>query len=240
METLVGVVRRRLRRGLASSPMKRCGSVTSSSRFDWKWPDWFPPAVEIPHPFPNAKPVPEPALADVTADGQPANTTGDTQVDAYLRDEMRRWQEDFGFDESVLVEIIGRSLHAFRPFLLFRGGHDAIQEVCRDAHDEADRSRRRLNRGGEFGQAGREETVQRGTYLFNAIEAAAADWLQDKTLENVDPEVPAGGWSRPATNALRIAGKRRQFRGTHDRFRTARLACQRECPFGDRPLGMGR
>ena len=57
----------------------------------------------------------------------------------------------------------------------------------------------------EFGQAGREETVQRGTYLFNAIEAAAADWLQDKTLENVDPEVPAGGWNRPATNVLRIA-----------------------------------
>ena len=21
--------------------------------FDWKWPDWFPPAVEIPRPFPN-------------------------------------------------------------------------------------------------------------------------------------------------------------------------------------------
>ena len=110
-------------------------------------------------------PAPEPALADAAADGQPANTTGDTQVDAYLRDEMRRWQEDFGFDESVLVESIRRSIHAFRPFLLFRGGRDAIREVCRDAHDEADRSRRRLNRGGEFGQAGREETVQRGTYL---------------------------------------------------------------------------
>jgi formylglycine-generating enzyme len=172
--------------------------------FDWKWPDWFPPAVEIPHPFPNAHPAPEPALVDASADGQPVNTTGDTQVDAYLRDEMRRWQEDFGFDESVLVESIRRSIHAFRPFLLFRAGRDAIREVCRDAHDEADRSRRRLNRGGEFGQAGREETVQRGTYLLNSIEAAAADWLQDKTLENVDPEVPAGGWSRPATNVLRI------------------------------------
>jgi formylglycine-generating enzyme len=174
--------------------------------FVWQWPDWFPPAVEIPRPFPKIKanPVPEPALADSALDGQPANTTGDSQVDAYLRDEMRRWQEDFGFDESVLVESIHRSIHAFRPFLLFRGGRDAVREVCRDAHDDADRSRRRLNRGGEFGQAGREETVQRGTYLFNAIEAAAADWLQDKTLENVDPEVPAGGWIRPGGTVLRV------------------------------------
>jgi formylglycine-generating enzyme len=144
------------------------------------------------------------SLADNSPDGQPVHTTGDSQIDAYLRDEMRRWQDDFGFDEPVLAESIQRSIHAFRPFLLFRGGREAVQEVCRDAHDDADRSRRRLNRAGQFGRAGREDTVQRGTYLFNAIEAAAADWLHDKTLEHVDPEVPAGGPPRVAATVLHV------------------------------------
>jgi formylglycine-generating enzyme len=169
-------------------------------------PSLFSPVGGNSPEAPNQKPGEEPSLSDNASDGKPVNTTGDSQVDAYLRGEMRRWQEDFGFDETVLVESIRRSIHAFRPFLLFRGGREAVQEICRDAHDDADRSRRRLNRAGQnFGRAGREETVQRGTYLFNSIEAAAADWLQDKTLENVDPEVPAGGWTRGTASVLHVA-----------------------------------
>jgi formylglycine-generating enzyme len=145
---------------------------------------------------------------DTSVDDSPeiakAPTTGDSQIDAFLRDEMRRWQDDFGFDESILVGCIERSIHAFRPFLLFRGGREAVQEVCRDAHDDAERSRRRLNRGGQFGRAGREDTLLRGTYIINAIEAASADWLQDKTLENVDPEVPTGGRTHRTAVALHI------------------------------------
>ncbi len=169
-------------------------------------PSWFSPAGGNSPEAPNSKAAKEPSLSDAASDGKTPNTTGDSQVDAYLRGEIRRWQEDFGFDETVLVESIRRSIHAFRPFLLFRGGREAVQEVCRDAHDDADRSRRRLNRAGQnFGRAGREETLQRGTYLFNSIEAAAADWLQDKTLENVDPEVPAGGWTHGAGTVLHVA-----------------------------------
>lgn len=141
---------------------------------------------------------------DDSAETTKGPTTGDSQIDAFLRDEMRRWQDDFGFDESVRVTCVERSIHAFRPFLLFRGGREAVQEVCRDAHDDAERSRRRLNRGGQFGRAGREDTLQRGTYVLNAIEAASADWLQDKTLENVDPEVPVGGRTHRTATALHV------------------------------------
>ena len=163
------------------------------------WLSWLSPAGGNSPEVPTSKAGEEPSLAGAASDGTTGGTTGDTEVDAYLRGEMRRWQEDFGFDETVLGETIRRSIHAFRPFLLFRGGREAVQEVCRDAHDDADRRRRRLNRGGQsFGRAGREDTVQRGTYLLDSIEEAAADWLQDKTLENVDPEVPRGGWPQVA------------------------------------------
>ena len=158
-----------------------------------------------------------------------ACTTGDSQIDAYLRGEMRRWQEDFGFDETILAETVRRSIHAFRPFLLFRGGREAVQETCRDAHDDADRSRRRLNRGGEFGRAGREETVARGTYVLDSIDSAAAAWLQDKTLENIDPEVPRGGWTRESASlfAARGAGQYRQFGGASRLSRSTGLAHER-------------
>ena len=144
------------------------------------------------------------AASDEATETAKGPTTGDTQIDASLRDEMRRWQDDFGFDETVLAASLARSIHAFRPFLLFRGGREAVGEVCRDAHDDAERSRRRLNRGGQFGRAGREETLQRGTYVINALEAASADWLQDKTLENVDPEVPTGGRTHRTAAVLHV------------------------------------
>jgi formylglycine-generating enzyme len=183
--------------GVAVNETQRLRDAQTALGGDWL--SWLSSAVGNSPEVRSSKAREEPPLADAASDAKMGNTTGDSQVDAYLRGEMRRWQEDFGFDETVLGETVRRSVHAFRPFLLFRGGREAVQEVCRDAHDDADRKRRRLNRGGQtFGRAGREDTVQRGTYLLNSIEEAAADWLQDKTLENVDPEVPRGGWPQVA------------------------------------------
>ena len=144
-----------------------------------------------------------PASIEKTADARsgavpvasPATTTGDSQIDAFLGDEMRRWQEDFGFDDDALHAGIRRAIHAFRPFLLFNGGREAITEVCRDAHEEAGRTQRRLGRVTRpLGRAGGEEATRSGAFAFSAIEAAASDWLQDKTLANVDPQLPEGGW----------------------------------------------
>jgi len=153
----------------------------------------------------NADLAKPPALLPTSADGHALITTGDSQIDALLGDEMRRWQEDFGFDARVHDEALRRALHAFRPFLLFAGGREAVPETCRLARDEADRTRRRMVRtAGVFGRVGREDTILRGTYVFNAIETAAADWLQEKTVDNVDPQVPQGGLSVLPPSGLRV------------------------------------
>ena len=34
----------------------------------------------------------------------PALTTGDSQIDAFLRDELGRWQDEFGFDNDALQD----------------------------------------------------------------------------------------------------------------------------------------
>jgi sulfatase modifying factor 1 len=126
----------------------------------------------------------------------PALTTGDSQIDAYLRDELSRWQDEFGFDSGALPRGIRRTIHAFRPFLLFTGGRESIAEVCREAHEEAAQTKRRLGRVSRpLGRAGGEEAVRSGNFVFTAVEQAAADWLQEKTVANVDPQVPDGGWT---------------------------------------------
>jgi hypothetical protein len=95
-----------------------------------------------------------PASVEKTADARSgavpvastAVTSGDSQIDAMLGDELRRWQDDFGFDNDSLHAGIRRAIHAFRPFLFFNGGRESITEVCREAHEEAGRTQRRLGR----------------------------------------------------------------------------------------------
>ena len=43
---------------------------------------------------------------------------------------------------------------------------------------------------------GGEEAIRGGAFVFNALEQAA-DWLQSKTVANVDPQLPEGGWFTP-------------------------------------------
>jgi sulfatase modifying factor 1 len=125
-----------------------------------------------------------------------ALTTGDSQIDAFVRDELRRWQDEFGFDTDALHSGVRRAIHAFRPFLLFTGGHESIAEVCREAHEEAGRTKRRLGRVSRpLARTGGEAAIHTGSFAFDALEAAAADWLQEKTVANVDPQVPDGGWA---------------------------------------------
>jgi sulfatase modifying factor 1 len=125
-------------------------------------------------------------------------TTGDSQTDAFLGDELRRWQDEFGFDSDARLEGVRRAIHAFRPFLLFSGGRESIPEVCREAHDEAGRTKRRLGRiSRPIGRTVGDESLRSGSFAFTALEAAAADWLQEKAVANVDPQVPEGGWPAP-------------------------------------------
>lgn len=125
-----------------------------------------------------------------------ALTTGDSQIDAFLRDEVRRWQDEFGFENDSLHTGVRRAIHAFRPFLLFTGGRESIREVCREAHEEAARSKRRLGRASRpLGRTGGEEAIRSGAFAFDALDAGAADWLQEKTVANVDRQVPEGGWA---------------------------------------------
>jgi len=144
-----------------------------------------------------------PASVEKTADARSgavpvastAATSGDSQIDAFLGDELRRWQDDFGFDNDALHAGVRRAIHAFRPFLFFNGGRESITEVCREAHEEAGRTQRRLGRVTRpLGRAGGEEATRSGAFAFTALEEAASDWLQDKTLANVDPQLPEGGW----------------------------------------------
>ena len=128
----------------------------------------------------------------------PALTTGDSQIDAFLRDELGRWQDEFGFDNDALHAGVRCALHAFRPFLLFTGGRESIPEICREAREEAGRTQRRLGRiSRPLGRTGGEEAIRGGAFVFNALEQAAADWLQSKTVANVDPQLPEGGWFTP-------------------------------------------
>ncbi|HEV8070775.1 MAG TPA: formylglycine-generating enzyme family protein [Planctomycetaceae bacterium] len=132
----------------------------------------------------------------------PALTTGDSQIDAFLRDELGRWQDEFGFDNDALHAGVQSAIHAFRPFLLFTGGRESISEICREAREEAGRTQRRLGRiSRPLGRTGGEETIRGGAFAFNALEQAAADWLQSKTVANVDPQVPEGGWTTPDESA---------------------------------------
>jgi hypothetical protein len=108
----------------------------------------------------------------------PALTTGDSQIDSFLRDELGRWQDEFGFDNDALHAGVRCAFHAFRPFLLFTGGREAISEICREAHEEAGRTQRRLDRiSRPLGRTGGEEAIRGGAFVFNALEQAAADWL---------------------------------------------------------------
>jgi formylglycine-generating enzyme required for sulfatase activity len=125
-------------------------------------------------------------------------TTGDSQTDAFLGDELRRWQDEFGFDTDALHEGVRRATHAFRPFLLFSGGRESILEVCHEAHEDAGRTKRRLGRiSRPLSRMGGDESLRSGSFAFTALEGAAADWLQEKAVSNVDPQVPAGGWPAP-------------------------------------------
>jgi formylglycine-generating enzyme required for sulfatase activity len=137
----------------------------------------------------------------------PALTTGDSQIDAYLRDELARWQDEFGFDTDALHAGVRRAVHAFRPFLLFTGGRESIAEICREAHEEAGRTKRRLGRASRpLGRTGSDEAIRSGAFAFSALEEAAADWLQEKTVANVDPQVPEGGWLPDNFNSPSRAG----------------------------------
>ncbi len=150
----------------------------------------------------------------------PALTTGDSQIDAYLRDELRRWQDDFGFDSDALQAGVRRAMHAFRPFLFFTGGRESIPEICHEAHEEAGRGQRRLGRiSRPLGRTGSGESVRNGAFAFKALEEAAGDWLQEKTVANVDPQLPEGGWyiadssTARSTDASELAPKLRASRG---------------------------
>jgi formylglycine-generating enzyme len=152
------------------------------------------PAIGTPVAQPNAS---DRLLGDTLSDLRPRDgvlTTGDSQIDAFLGDELRRWQDEFGFETDALHAGVRRAIHAFRPFLLFTGGRESIPEVCREAHEEAGRTKRRLGRVSRpLGRTGGEQAIRSGVFAFDALEAAAADWLQEKTVANVDGQVPDGG-----------------------------------------------
>src|ERR1700722_10701110 len=100
----------------------------------------------------------------------PALTTGDSQIDAFLRDELGRWQDEFGFDIDALHAGVRCAIHAFRPFLLFTGGRESIPEICREAREEAGRTQRRLGRiSRPLGRTGGEEAIRGGAFAFHAL-----------------------------------------------------------------------
>ncbi len=145
----------------------------------------------------------------------PALTTGDSQTDAFLHDELRRWQEEFGFETDALHTGVRRAIHALRPFLLFTGGRESIAEVCREAHEEAGRTKRRLGRASRpLGRTGGEEAIRSGAFAFDALEAGAADWLQEKTVANVDAQVAEGGWATALSDSAPQSGSS-QLRVSH-------------------------
>jgi hypothetical protein len=48
------------------------------------------------------------------------------------------------------------------------------------------------------------EADDHGAYVFNYMEGEAQKWLRDKTLEDVDPRVPMGGWPPRSKTTLRL------------------------------------